>query len=651
MKEQIKNKITSNILLQTNLMVSLILLIGFTVIGFLGYKANYDAYLVKTEQVAALANEGIYYRLTTILTKPVNVAQTMAHDNLLVEVLGSEGSRWQTADYQQTISAYLQAYKAKYQYDSVFLVATATSNYYNFNGLDRQLQPDDVENTWYYNFIQGDDDYALNIDNDQVAGADNTITLFVNCKIRNAAGQVIGVVGVGVNINDLQALLEQYRNKYNVESCLIDETGLIQVSDKYSGYERVDWFQSNDSEKLRRQVLEWKNGKSNWDVWMPGNVQSGEKSYLVVRYIPDLSWYLLVKQDTGAVIAELNARALKTLALIIAVIVIIIGIITSVIKKFNRKMTRLQEEKQKLFQEATEQIYDNIYEMNITKNCAVGARTKMYFEALGASNLPYDEFLQVVADKQIKEEFREGYLATFARERVLQELSRGNNYLQYEMMITHNGSDYLWMNVDAYIFYSAADASVHMFAYRKNIDEAKRKELAAERRASLDEMTGTYTKMATERIITKLLKKNSAATYGFFMVDLDNFKQVNDQYGHIFGDYCIETFAAQLKSYCREDDVVGRIGGDEFVVFGKIASPEAAHKQAERLCKNLETVCEDSGCCWQMSVSIGIALAPQDGTDFATLYAKADKALYQRKKMGKNGYTFYDDSSDVELKD
>ena len=96
-----------------------------------------------------------------------------------------------------------------------------------------------------------------------------------------------------------------------------------------------------------------------------------------------------------------------------------------------------------------------------------------------------------------------------------------------------------------------------------------------------------------------------------------------------------------LKSDCREQDVVGRIGGDEFVVFSSISDAESAERKAERLCRKLNTVCEDSGNCWQMAGSIGIALAPQDGTNFKELYAKADKALYVTKKRGKNGYTLY----------
>jgi hypothetical protein len=142
----------NNILFKTNLLVSVILLVGFALIATLSYRANYNASLVKIKQVSSLASEGIYYRLSTLLTKPVNISQTMAHDSLLIKLLEEEGSRYQEAAYQETIRKYLDTYKNKYAYDSVFLVSASTNNYYNFNGLDRNLVRGEDENVRFIPF-------------------------------------------------------------------------------------------------------------------------------------------------------------------------------------------------------------------------------------------------------------------------------------------------------------------------------------------------------------------------------------------------------------------------------------------------------------------------------------------------------------------
>ena len=116
----------NNILFKTNLLVSVILLVGFALIATLSYRANYNASLVKIKQVSSLASEGIYYRLSTLLTKPVNISQTMAHDSLLIKLLEEEGSRYQEAAYQETIRKYTGIpIKINMPYDSVFLVSTA----------------------------------------------------------------------------------------------------------------------------------------------------------------------------------------------------------------------------------------------------------------------------------------------------------------------------------------------------------------------------------------------------------------------------------------------------------------------------------------------------------------------------------------------
>ena len=124
-----------------------------------------------------------------------------------------------------------------------------------------------------------------------------------------------------------------------------------------------------------------------------------------------------------------------TCVILITVILIVLLVTTAVIRKFNRQITALVEERQTNFKRATEEMYDNIYELNITKNCYVGKRTEEYFESLGAKGLPYDQGLRVIARKQIKDEFREGYVSTFTPENVIKEYNNNNNHLRYDFMI------------------------------------------------------------------------------------------------------------------------------------------------------------------------------------------------------------------------
>lgn len=124
-----------------------------------------------------------------------------------------------------------------------------------------------------------------------------------------------------------------------------------------------------------------------------------------------------------------------------------------------------------------------------------------------------------------------------------------------------------------------------------------------------------------------------------FICDIDNFKQVNDRFGHAFGDYCICSFTKAIREHFRKDNILGRIGGDEFVVFIPYSSERWLEEKAAELSKALDMVCtkEQSSC--QVSASIGISISLQAGSRFDQLYQSADSALYQTKKNGKNGFT------------
>jgi len=127
-----------------------------------------------------------------------------------------------------------------------------------------------------------------------------------------------------------------------------------------------------------------------------------------------------------------------------------------------------------------------------------------------------------------------------------------------------------------------------------------------------------------------------------FMMDLDNFKMINDIYGHIMGDACLVGVSEILTHYVREQDIVCRLGGDEFVLFFKgEMSEETVADRAAGLVQALSEGINKMNIQSEVSISIGIAMAPQDGSSFMELYKKADKALYHVKNRGKNGYCFY----------
>ena len=123
------------------------------------------------------------------------------------------------------------------------------------------------------------------------------------------------------------------------------------------------------------------------------------------------------------------------------------------------------------------------------------------------------------------------------------------------------------------------------------------------------------------------------------MIDLDNFKLVNDNFGHVRGDEVLTETAQKLASMLRSGDVVGRIGGDEFMVCLKcVPDRNVIEKRAKSICEKLVTEISPDV---TISGSLGIAMYPDDGVIFEELYQNSDTAVYKAKDLGRNCWEFY----------
>ncbi len=163
------------------------------------------------------------------------------------------------------------------------------------------------------------------------------------------------------------------------------------------------------------------------------------------------------------------------------------------------------------------------------------------------------------------------------------------------------------------------------------------------KRAQRDPLTGLYNKKTTQDLIEKYLEEKGEENYsGLLIMDVDYFKQVNDTYGHLVGDKVLKTFGRLLYRQFREQDIVGRIGGDEFMVLIRgIDNMDIAKNRVKKLIEEVRALqmpeLDGNG----ITISVGLAFAPDDGTNFMELYRHADTALYQVKQGGRNGFSVY----------
>ncbi len=163
-------------------------------------------------------------------------------------------------------------------------------------------------------------------------------------------------------------------------------------------------------------------------------------------------------------------------------------------------------------------------------------------------------------------------------------------------------------------------------------------------RSQKDLLTNCYNKISAEAIIGEKLSSSPNGNHALFIVDIDDFKSINDNLGHFFGDEVLREIADGLHNVFRGTDIISRIGGDEFIVFlENISDDLVLESKAEKILEIFNRTYSGEFKNYSVSGSVGLALSPQDGRVYDELYQKADKALYQAKLSGKNRYVAYTD--------
>lgn len=161
--------------------------------------------------------------------------------------------------------------------------------------------------------------------------------------------------------------------------------------------------------------------------------------------------------------------------------------------------------------------------------------------------------------------------------------------------------------------------------------------------AETDQLTSLYNKVTTEKKIMEFIEDHPDTQSLMFVLDIDNFKKINDTRGHAFGDEVLRSIGHQVKALFRSSDIIGRAGGDEFIIFLKgVREDQFIIREAKKVEDFFQHFQAGEGYVkYSATASIGCAVFPRDAADFETLYKCADKALYTAKQRGKNQLAFF----------
>ena len=223
------------------------------------------------------------------------------------------------------------------------------------------------------------------------------------------------------------------------------------------------------------------------------------------------------------------------------------------------------------------------------------------------------------------------------------EMSSGVPYAEYELRIADTNGRYRWYKIRVAAQFDDMGKAIKAVGVLMDIDEEKRASQLLMEEAQRDGLTRLYNKGMSQKLIEEQIENMGAANAALLIIDMDNFKKINDNYGHMFGDTVLQDFADELQKLFRASDIISRIGGDEFLVFMQdIPDTDVVKSRAAMIIEASHRTLRLKDIPYLASCSIGIAFYPEHGTDFSSLFKCSDLALYNAKSRGKNIFSVYD---------
>ncbi len=233
--------------------------------------------------------------------------------------------------------------------------------------------------------------------------------------------------------------------------------------------------------------------------------------------------------------------------------------------------------------------------------------------------------------KAVIQEHRSGLLA---------DSGTAESFYTFEAEVLSKDGSTVWTEVVARSAHNERNGTVDIHGVMRDISDRKALQMELQRQATIDELTGIYNRRhflgCAEKEIKRCQRHGGSLT--FVMLDIDNFKKVNDSFGHAVGDLALKAVAETCACLLRSSDVIGRVGGEEFAVLMIETTLSRGLTAAERMRHQVENIhlATVSGTLVPLTISMGIAEYRHESDSLTVLMARADKALYAAKENGRN---------------
>ncbi len=310
---------------QLMLMLWVLLSAGFITISLIGYFVSKQA--IRETIIAQdlpLTSSNIYSEIQRDLIRPILISMTMAHDTFVRDwVLRGEKNL-------PDMSRYLKEIKERHGAFSSFFVSDKSSIYYTADGALKRISSFEPRDAWYYRVRGLSEDYEINVDPD-LANAD-ALTIFINYRVFDYAGNYIGATGIGLTVDAVRHLIQEYQERYKRKIYFVDLRGRV-VEFGNRKKQSVDLHTIPSLGPQIDRIISDRRGSYQYEA-------EGDNHILHVNYLPELKWLLFVEQNEAVALAAVRQTLYTNLLISVVVTLIVIFLIQFA---FNRYQWQLEE--------------------------------------------------------------------------------------------------------------------------------------------------------------------------------------------------------------------------------------------------------------------------------------------------------------------
>ncbi len=498
------------------------------------------------------------------------------------------------------------------------------------------INGNELPSALYENYNNGES-FVTNVFYDETL-KENVVGVVV--PIIDEGGQILGFLMGILTVEELSNRFNDIFYTYDGYFHVIDQNGrYVAVSDAQNMIgmdvpfaEAASVLSYEENFSYEKMASDFIIGNADYTEYASDN---GESRVVYYSPISTSKWIMYTVADKAALNADAYAIILNSLIYIVIYLLIFIAL-GMVVLNVRKKSDELTDEYESRFSIVSKQLrkyffeYDDDYRL-IT---FLGDRTHK-FSTSNEIEIDGEEFNDFVHnDENLK------FLD------YLENIRAGKVASNIKLRLKDKDEGHIWYSLSLFPIKDNRTKNYHKaVGFLENIDVMMKETIQLKEMSETDLLTDLYNKITTEKLIEHTLLNSNIAIdhHALIIVDVDNFKTLNDTFGHQYGDKVIKELANSLSILFRGDDIVGRLGGDEFIILMKnVTDIDALKNKVSQINTKLKREYKKGNITVNISSSIGVAMYPNNGYNFKTLYLNADTALYKAKDNGKDRHEYYD---------